>query len=197
MSYDYGGSMHLSNPLLNVIGSPPSSPACFKECTKILTDKGYIEIQNLIKGDFVKTLLNGYQPINMIGKKEIMNIVTNERSKNQLYKCTNEAYPEVFEDLVMTGCHSILVDDFLSEEQREKVKEVLGEMYITNNKYRLPACADNRTSLYEMPGKHTMYHLALDNDNYYSNYGIYANGLLVVSCSKRFLKELSNMELID
>ena len=28
-------------------------------------------------------------------------------------------------------------------------------------------------------------------------YGIYANGLLVESCSQRYLKELSNMDLIE
>ena len=36
-----------------------------------------------------------------------------------------------------------------------------------------------------------------ENDNYFGNYGIYANGLLVETCSKRYLKELSNMSLID
>lgn len=29
------------------------------------------------------------------------------------------------------------------------------------------------------------------------NYGIYANGLLVESCSRRYLKEMSNMSLIE
>ena len=29
------------------------------------------------------------------------------------------------------------------------------------------------------------------------NYGIYANGLLVETCSKRYLKELSNMNFIE
>jgi len=29
------------------------------------------------------------------------------------------------------------------------------------------------------------------------NYGIYANGLLVESCSKRYLIELSKMEIIN
>jgi hypothetical protein len=41
-----------------------------------------------------------------------------------------------------------------------------------------------------------IYHIALENENYYSNYGIYANGLLVETCSKRYLKELSAMDLI-
>ena len=62
--------------------------------------------------------------------------------------------------------------------------------------YRLPACVDNRSSVYEVEGNYTIYHLALENENYYYNYGIYANGLLVETCSKRYLTELSNMMLI-
>jgi hypothetical protein len=61
----------------------------------------------------------------------------------------------------------------------------------------LPACVDNRASVYEKPGSFTIYHLALDNNDYYMNYGIYANGLLVETCSKRYLKEISKMTLIN
>ena len=170
---------------------------CFKEDTKILTDKGYLPIQNLKNGDLVKTLLHDYKPIVMIGKREIQHPASKERIKDQLYKCSENEYPEVFEPLVITGCHSILVDDFISEKQKERVIEVNGNTYVTDNKYRLPACADLRASVYEIPGNYTIYHLALANDDYYMNYGIYANGLLVETCSKRYLKELSNMELIE
>jgi hypothetical protein len=88
------------------------------------------------------------------------------------------------------------VDEFKTGE-REKTFEILKDIYVTNNKYRLPACVDMRSSVYETSGKYTIYHLALDNDDYYMNYGIYANGLLVETCSKRYLKELSNMDLIE
>jgi len=169
----------------------------FKEGSKILTNKGYIPIEDLRKGDLVNTLLHGYQMINMIGKKEETYVLRSERSKSQFYKCSKKCYPDLFEDLIITGSHSTLVDDFVSEEQRYKVKEVLGDIYITNNKYRLPVCVDDRTLLYETPGNYIIYHLALDNVNYYSNYGIYANGLLTETCSKRYLKELSNMEWIE
>ena len=33
----------------------------------------------------------------------------------------------------------------------------------------------------------TIYNFALENDNYYSNYGVYANGLLVESASKNMM----------
>ena len=169
---------------------------CFKEGSQILTDKGYLPIQDLRKGDLVKTLKHGYLPIDIIGKREMTHFASNERIRTQLYECSASNYPEVFEPLIITGCHSILVDDFVSEEQKEKTIEINGKIYITDNKYRLPACADEKASVYEVPGDYTIYHLALENEHYTGNYGIYANGLLVESCSKRYLKEISNMELL-
>jgi len=37
----------------------------------------------------------------------------------------------------------------------------------------------------------------LENEDYYMNYGVLANGLLVETTSKRFMKELSGMKLIE
>ena len=176
---------------------PPPSPPCFKEDTEILTDQGYRLIQDLRKGDLIKTLRNDYKPIAMIGKRQMQHDMVEERVKTQLYKCSPAEYPEITKDLVITGCHSILVDAFVSEEQKAKTLEVNGKIFITDVKYRLPACADERASVYEIPGEYTIYHLALEHEDYYMNYGIYANGLLVETCSKRYLKELSNMDLIE
>ena len=170
--------------------------ACFNENTKILTNKGYVQIQDLRKGDLVVTLKNGYKPIDMIGYREIENVITPERIKDKLYVCSNKEYPEIVEDLIITGCHSILVDQF-KEGEREKTAEILGDIFVTDSKYRLPICVDPRASPYEKEGKFTIYHIALENEDYYMNYGIYANGLIVETCSKRFLKEYSGTILIE
>jgi hypothetical protein len=66
---------------------------CFKEDTKILTNTGYILIQDLRKGDLIKTSQNGFLPIDMIGKKEIHHPASQQRIKDQLYKCAQEQYP--------------------------------------------------------------------------------------------------------
>ena len=180
----------------NIYSGSIISPPCFREGSLILTDAGYKPIQDLRKGDLVKTLNNGFLQINMIGKSVFYHSASSDRVKDQLYKCSQDNYSEIFEPLVITGCHSILVDNFHSEKQKETVVKVVGDTYVTDNKYRLPAFADLRASVYETPGNYTIYHLALDNDDYYMNYGIYANGLLVETCSKRYLKEISNMTLI-
>jgi hypothetical protein len=119
----------------------------------------------------------------MIGKRDIYHPALEVRLKDQLY----EYILPKFDPLVITGCHSVLVDTF-TEEQRVNTKDVLGDIYVTERKYRLPACVDERAKVYEFPGTYTIYHLALDNDDYYMNYGIYANGLLVESCSKYTIK---------
>lgn len=170
---------------------------CFKRDTKILTNQGYIPIQRLRKGHLVKTLNDGYVPVYMLGKSTIHHNASDERIKTQLYRCPQSAYPELTEDLVLTGCHSILVKKFKNAEERQSTIVVNGNIYSTDNLYRLPACVDTRAVVYETPGEYTIYHLALENEDYYMNYGIYANGLLVESCSKRYLKELSNMKLIS
>jgi len=179
----------------------PDRPACFLEGTKICSfidgEEKYVPIENLRKGDLVKTLKNNYKPIDMIGFSTMTHSATTTRTKDQLYKCSPNAYTELFEDLIITGCHSILVNKFASDIQKEETIKINGKIYVTDKKYRLPACVDEKATVYELPGTYTIYHLALENDDYYMNYGIYANGLLVETCSKRFIKEISNITLID
>jgi hypothetical protein len=133
----------------------------------------------------------------MIGQKKMYHSADKKRIKDQLYRCSKYNYPDIFEDLVITGAHSILMDNFTSENQRTDTVNILGKIYVTDRKYRIPVCVDDRATVYETVGEYTIYHLALDNDDYYMNYGIYANGLLVETCSKRYLKELSGMTLIN
>jgi len=175
---------------------------CFLHGTKICTNTGYRRIEDLRKGDLIQTTRDGFKKIHLIGKRDIEHICTTERIKNQLYKCTNEKYPEVFEDLVMTGCHCILIDESqyeINDELKEKIKDVHTYLYVTDSRLRLPTCVDYRATVYEPKGLYTIYHLALECEDYFMNYGIYANGLLVETCSKRFLEDfkLSQLNLIE
>lgn len=166
---------------------------CFKQDTKILTNHGYIPIQDLKRGDLVQTLKHGLKPICLLGKSHILHH-RESSSKDKLYICSKVKYPEVFEDLVMTGSHALLVHS-LTQGEKEAVKKFYGKIFITDCMYRFPVSLDTRAEIYEDEGEHTIYHIALENEDLFKNYGIYANGLLVETCSKNFLKNLSNMML--
>ena len=192
------GYNHNEDPVTDVTSytytsSPPVIP-CFREGSKILClqdDKEvYIKIEDIKEGDLVKTLKNGYLPVYMIGKKDIYHPALTQRDKDQLYKCSTIEYPEIFEDLFLTGSHSILVEDFIDEDQRQKTIDVNGRIFITDKKYRLPACVDHRASVFDIEGTYTIYHLALESEDIYINYAIWANGLLVETCSKKYLEKL-------
>jgi hypothetical protein len=177
-------------------GYKPIFP-CFKEGSKILTNQGYKSVENLRTGDLIKTVNHGLKPIYKIGKRVIYHPALKDRIKEQLYRLSKDKYPEIFEDLVLTGCHCILAYTFEDEEQKQKAMEInRGRVFVTDKRYRIPACLETKATVYEQPGNYTIYHFALENDDYKMNYGVYANGLLVETCSKRYLNEYSGMTII-
>ena len=172
---------------------------CFKDDTKILTKNGYVQIKDLRNGDLIETFGHGLKPITVIGKKLVIHLATPDRNPEQLYKYTSATHSSIFEDedLIITGRHAILVDDFASDEQRDRVFHFYKRFLKTDNKYLLPSCIDETAEVYGHPGQYTVYNLALQNDDETINYGIYANGLLVETASEDYLKNRSKMELVE
>ena len=174
----------------------PSIP-CFLEGTKILCKvdgvEKYVPVEQLNKGTQVKTSIDGYKRVVLIGKGSIHNPGHNERTKNRLYKCSTSKYPELKEDLYITGCHSIIEYPITEKEKEETIKH-LGELFVTDKKYRLMAFLDERAEPWNSKGEYTIWHFALENEDVRKNYGVYANGgLLVETCSINFLRNKSNM----
>jgi hypothetical protein len=176
---------------------------CFKEDTKILcyvdNKEQYIPVQELRKGTLVKTQVNGYVPVQIIGHSKIYNSANKLRSMNRLFKCTKENYSEITEDLIITGCHGILVEEeMITEEVRKKTKEITrDDKWLTGKKYRLLTCLDERAQPYEEEGVFNIWHFALDHFDRFMNYGVYANGLLVETCDIYNMEEHSGLELIE
>jgi hypothetical protein len=174
----------------------PSAP-CFLEGSTILCQvdgvEKYIPVEQLKNGTLVKTSLNGYKPVVLIGKGTIENPGNNERTENRLYKCSTSMYPQLKDDLYITGCHSIL--EFpITEKQKEDIIKHFGKLFVTDKKYRVMACVDERAEPWNSKGIYTIWHFALENNDESMNYGVYANGgLLVETCSINFLKKKSNM----
>ena len=175
----------------------PSAP-CFLEGSTILCQidgvEKYVPVEQLKKGTLVKTSLDGYKPVVLLGKGTIQNPENNERTENRLYKCSTSNYPQLKDDLYITGCHSIL--EFpITEKQKEDTIKHLGRLFVTDKKYRLMACVDERAEPWNYKGEFTIWHFALENVDEKMNYGVYANGgLLVETCSISFLKIKSNMQ---
>lgn len=166
---------------------------CFLEGTRILSlvegDDTYVPIETLRTGDLIKTLLDGYKKVAFIGKGEIYNPNNNERIENRLYKYTPKNYPDLTKNLYLTGCHSILVNN-LSEIKKDKIIKNVGNLFITDNKYRMIAYLDEHAKPWNKEGYYTIWHLALENMDTKMNYGIYVNGgLLVETCSINYLKK--------
>ena len=181
------------------VGSEPQ-PICFKEGSQILClidgVEKYIPVETITPGTLVKTYLNGYKPVAVIGFSKVYNPGNGTKSIKHLVKCTPANYPELTEDLVVTGAHSILVND-ITDKQRADLNELAGRIFITDDKYRLMACLDDRSEPYDEIGLFTIWHFALEHTQYTWNYGVYANGLLVETASLRMMKEFSGMTLLS
>lgn len=189
-------SNYISDYSVSASGTAIPYP-CFAKGSQILTADGYTPVQKLHPGDMIQTVRHGFVPIWKLGKKTIHHPASKDRLSHQLYRLSPDRYPALTEPLVITGCHSILVEEWSSDQEKERASHVHGgKIYLTDDRYRLPACADEKAEVHEPAGEYTIYHIALENEDYLMNYGIYANGLLVESCSKRYLAELSGMELL-
>lgn len=177
----------------------PAAP-CFLEGTAVLCEvegkETYKPIQEIRRGDRVKTVEEGFKAVGLIGHSSYSNPEGLNRVEGRLYMCRKCVYPVLTEDLVVTGCHSILVD-VLTDAQREATVAAAGKVFVTGKKYRLMAHLDERAEPWSVAGEHKVWHLALDDTDIMRNYGIYVNGgLLVESTSIRFLRDKSNMTLI-
>jgi hypothetical protein len=173
----------------------PAAP-CFLQGTRILClvdgQETYLPVEQLEPGTLVRTSRDGYKPVSLVGHVPFYNPGTDERSQDRLYKLSPTFYPELDSDLFITGCHAVLVDS-LTALQRDDGLRLQGETFITDGKVRLMACLDDRAEPWVNQGQHTVWHFALEHEDPYMNYGVYANGLLVETCSLSFLRDYSNM----
>ena len=195
----------------NVSGS---NMVCFLQGMKLLcydvesNEDRYLCIEDLKPGMLVVTHHHGYVPIDLIGYREVFNpgLASNtERTKNRLYACRGAGLGGGglgvggvgLGDLVITGCHSLLVDSLTMPEMNAMRSECDGKLYQTDDKYRLMAyAATNHTEIYDYEGQAVIWHLALKHEDRYMNYGVYANGVLVETCSRRMLEEYSEMTFV-
>ena len=182
--YSYNGFVYATEDS-NLLRYSPYE-ICFLKGTRILCEDGYKPIEEIVAGELVKTLFHGYLPVDKVKHSTIYNSGTMERTRERLYLLSKSVYPDLLDNLVVTGGHSILVPE-LTAPQRKAIIDEFGTVFVTENQYRLMASVDERTIPYPFEGTFDIYHICLENEQEQGNYGIYANGLLVESCPKRHI----------
>lgn len=161
-------------------------PICYNEGTKILCLntstllEEYIEIEKLRKGDTVKSYKHGYRKIDLIGKKKMVNNPL--IFMDCMYKLEKTPENGLVEDLMLTGGHSILVDDF---KDKNINVATLGQCEMIDDKYLVRVGTIQEFVKQENNDEYTYYHFILENDNDDSQrFGVWANGMLTDTPSK-------------
>lgn len=167
-------------------------PRCFKKNTLITTlctsskEEKHVPVQDLKVGDLVKTIHNygEYRRVSHIKSSQILIPSHSNRIKDRLYMYETINFPELYENLIITGAHSILVPQ-LTELQRNSIMNDYGDIFVTDGNYRLPAYLDERAKMVDGINLANddktvdIYHFSLESDDIHTNYGVFANGLLV------------------
>jgi hypothetical protein len=96
----------------------------------------------------------------------------------------------LIEDLIVTGGHSILVDD-LGDNKEENDRLFNGETLKIDDKYLLLAAVSNDFIKLQNNDEYTYYHFILENNgNDNDRYGVWANGILSETPSKNFFMSM-------
>lgn len=155
---------------------------CFDESTKILCLRDDKEEQVLVselkEGDLVVTYKHGALPILKIGKATLL-FNSNPDYRQTIYRLKKT--DEMTDDLLVTGRHGILLDDWsthVTEESRS-----LEPHTKIDDKVLLSAGYCNLFTAEKEPKTHTIYHFALEGEQ--RRYGIYANGALMETWDKQ------------
>jgi hypothetical protein len=169
---------------------------CFNKGTQILCMKNnqevYVAVEHLRKGDLVKTLNDGYKPIQTL---TVGTFTLGRPMDMGMYKMKQEG--SMMADLEMTGLHSILVNENDEEHADDVNRQITTQpnrkLYVKDH-FRLHA---NYSSKFEkMPtSAYTIYSFSLEGQE--AQYGIWANGVLVESTSNDYVLSGAMKEVLE
>jgi len=178
----------------------PNNVPCFNHDTKILClnkdlEEEYIPVQSLRKGHLVKTFLHGYRKIKKIGVNRFINDPSNYRKC--MYIMKKGIHANLFEDLIITGDHSILVEHIFRNERIIMRKRLMGEEQI-NSKKLVMSSISNFFEKITNNNEYTYYHFCVeDEETSHMKFGVWSNGILAeIPSANQFvsleLNELTN-----
>jgi len=180
----------LVQSILNFSGN--TAILCFDESTEILClnknlEEVYLPISELKVGTIVKSYKHGYRRISLIHKKSFINDTSNF-SSSMFFMPKNE---NMTKDLILTGGHSILVDNITDNELIENNKYFNYTNPKIDGKQLLLCFVSKKFASLENNKEYTVYNFCLENDgDDEARYGVWANGVLVETPSTQYLKDL-------
>jgi hypothetical protein len=167
----------------------PYTVSCFGEYTQISTVNGYKRIQDLVPGTLIETFLDGYKPLKCVGKRQLLFMPRETYIDRRMYVLPNSG-------LQITGKHCLLVDE-LTEKQRIDIMKLSGKIQQLDGMYLLPVGLHSKAIPLDIYGKHNIYHIVLEDEMPDKQYGIFANEVLVESCSYNDFVAYSSMNIED
>jgi len=172
-----------------------ADPICFNEGTYILClnkdfQEEYVLINDLRRGHVVKTYKHGYRKIEMVGKCPLVN--DPNKHSSCMYKMIRNDHNGLIEDLTVTGGHAILVNNI--EPYREENERLMGACQKIDDKFLLVAAASPDFVKLENTDNYTYYHFILENNgNDDERFGVWSNGILTETPSKRQFLQNNNL----
>jgi len=184
---------YLAVYIVNDVPQPPlpPPPICFRAGSMIKCNGEYRAVETLKKGDLVETMDHGLVAVDVIGTSILPNH-DDDKPEDRMYVLKTSDFPELTQDLYLTGGHSLLVDK-ISVHQVKEILRMSGAIFVTDKKLRLFTCLEEKAILAWVGENVPIYHLCLENADPELNYGIYANGLLVETCQKSCIELMKSI----
>jgi hypothetical protein len=132
--------------------------------------------------------LHGYRKINLIGKNTLIN--NPNINEDCMYMMEKNDSNRLSEDLIVTGAHSILVDD-LGNKYNAYSNFYNGLIPKIDDKFLVFASISTEFVKLKNTDLYTYYHFILENDGNDNDkrYGVWANGILTETPTKKYFIE--------
>jgi len=171
----------------------------------------YKKIEDIRVGMDILTLNDGIKKVKYIGYNTMKN--TGDDPLGRIYVLKKSVNNTLFEDLYVTGGHSILVDK-LSEQEEVKNNKYWDTNKKIDDKIMLLACVSDDFKLVDendninldsnvnanvnaninANGNYEIYHICLENSDADKQYGIYVNGILSETINENYILTQSGMK---
>ena len=168
------------------------SITCYEANTLILilenNEEVYKKVSKLKVGDLVKTYKKGYKKIKLLHSFKYKP-PSGIKGLNMLYKHKENG-------VILTGGHSILVDELTEQEKINNLKQCGFNKTIEDKKLLL-ACSSDKFEKIDNGREYYLYHFSLETDDPKEHFGVYiTDGILSESCPKDALLRMVSKRAI-